>query len=102
MPLSKYLRFVIVSFGDKETEKIFNLTLSRKISPQVQERAYHKLVAIHEAVSLENLRQPPSNRLESLKAKLAGFHSIRINKQWRIIFRWEGQDASAVQIIDYH
>jgi proteic killer suppression protein len=93
---------VIVSFGDKESEEIFNLTFSHKIAPAIQERAYHKLVAIHEAVNLENLRQPPSNRLELLKGKLAGFHSIRINKQWRIIFRWEGQDARDVQITDYH
>ena len=93
---------MIVSFGDKESEKIFNLSFSRKIAPKIQERAYHKLVAIHEALSLENLRQPPSNRLELLKGKLAGFHSIRINKQWRIIFRWGGQDAHDVQITDYH
>jgi proteic killer suppression protein len=93
---------VIVSFADKESEKIFNLTFSRKIAPEIQERAYHKLVAIHEAVSLENLRQPPSNRLELLKGKLSGLHSIRINKQWRIIFRWEGQDAHDVKITDYH
>ena len=93
---------MIVSFADKESEKIFNLTFSRKIAPEIQERAYHKLVAIHEAVSLENLRQPQSNRLELLKGKLAGLHSIRINKQWRIIFRWEGQDAHDVQITDYH
>lgn len=93
---------MIVSFADKESEKIFNLTFSRKIAPEIQERAYHKLVAIHEAVSLENLRQPPSNRLELLKGKLAGLHSIRINKQWRIIFRWEGQDAHDVKITDYH
>jgi len=93
---------VIVSFGDKDTEKIYNLTFSRKIAPEIQERAYHKLVAIHEAVSLENLRQPPSNHLELLKGKLTGFHSIRINKQWRIIFQWEGQDARNVQITDYH
>ena len=93
---------MIVSFGDKESEKIFNLTFSRKIASAIQERAYHKLVAIHEAVNLENLRQPPSNRLELMKGKLAGFHSIRINKQWRIIFRWEGQDARDVQITDYH
>jgi len=93
---------VIVSFGDKQSEKIYNLTLSRKIPPEIQERAYHKLVAIHEAISLENLRQPPSNHLELLKGKLTGFHSIRINKQWRIIFRWEGTDAREVKITDYH
>ncbi len=93
---------MIASFGDKETEKIFNLTFSREITTEIQERAYHKLVAIHEAISLENLRQPPSNHLELLKGKLAGFHSIRINKQWRIVFRWAGQDAHHVQITDYH
>lgn len=93
---------MIVSFGDKETAKIYNLAVSHKIAPAIQERAYHKLVAIHEAVSLENLRHPPSNHLELLKGKLAGFHSIRINKQWRIIFQWEGQDARNVQITDYH
>lgn len=93
---------MIVSFGDKESEKIYNLTFSRKIPPEIQERAYHKVVAIHEAISLENLRQPPSNHLELLKGKLTGFHSIRINKQWRIIFQWEGTDASEVKITDYH
>lgn len=93
---------MIVTFGDKESEKIFSLTFSRKIAPDIRERAYHKLVAIHEAISLENLRQPPSNHLELLKGKLAGFHSIRINNQWRIVFRWDGQDAHDVQITDYH
>lgn len=93
---------MIVNFGSKESEKIFNLTLSKKIDPEIQERAYHKLVAIHEASSLENLRLPPSNHLEPLKGKLIGFHSIRINKQWRIIFRWDGKDALDVQITDYH
>ena len=93
---------MIVNFGDKESEKIFNLTFSRKIDSEIQERAYHKFVAIHEAISLENLRLPPSNHLESLKGKLTGFYSIRINKQWRIIFRWDGKDALDVQIIDYH
>ena len=93
---------MIINFGDKKSEKIFNLTFSRKVDSQIQERAYHKLVAIHEAISLENLRLPPSNQLESLKGKLTEFYSIRINKQWRIIFRWDGKDARDVQIIDYH
>lgn len=93
---------MILSFENKESEKIFNLSFSRKIPRDIQERAYHKLIAIHEAESLENLRQPPSNRLEMLKGNLAGFHSIRINKQWRIVFRWEGKDTRDVQITDYH
>ncbi len=93
---------MIRSFGDKETEKIFNLIASRKIPGEIQERSYHKLVAIHEAESLENLRIPPGNRLEPLRGGLDGLHSIRINHQWRIVFRWEGKDAHDVKITDYH
>jgi len=93
---------VIRSFGDKETERIFNLIASRKVPREIQERSYHKLVAIHEAESLENLRNPPGNRLEPLRGGLDGFHSTRINNQWRIIFRWEGKDAHEVKITDYH
>ena len=93
---------MIRSFGDKETGKIFDLILSRKIPREIQERAYHKLVAIHEAESLENLRNPPGNRLEALRGDLDGLHSIRINNQWRIVFRWEGKDAHDVMITDYH
>lgn len=93
---------MILSFGDKESEKIFNLVFSRKLPREIQERAYHKLVAIHEAESLENLRHPPGNRLEAMRGDLDGFHSIRINQQWRIVFRWEGNSAVEVKIIDYH
>ena len=93
---------MIVSFGDKESEKVFSLEYSRKLPREIQERAYHKLVAIHEAESLENLRHPPGNRLELLRGALDGFHSIRINNQWRVIFRWEGSDAAEVKITDYH
>ncbi len=93
---------MIVSFGDKESEKIFNLTFSRKFPREIQDRAYHKLVAIHAAEALDNLRTPPGNRLESLRGDLAGFQSIRINDQWRIVFRWEGSHASEVKITDYH
>jgi proteic killer suppression protein len=93
---------VNVSFGDKESKKVFNLEYSRKLPREIQERAYHKLVAIHEAESLENLRNPPGNHLELLHGPLDGFHSIRINNQWRVIFRWEGCDAAEVKITDYH
>ena len=93
---------MIVSFGDKESEKVFSLEYSRKLPREIQERAYHKLVAIHEAESLENLRDSPGNRLELLRGALDGFHSIRINNQWRVIFRWEGSDAAEVKITDYH
>ena len=93
---------MIRSFGDKETEKVFNLIISRKIPREIHERSYHKLVAIHEAESLENLRNPPGNRLEPLRGALEGSFSIRINDQWRIVFRWEGKDAHDVKITDYH
>ena len=93
---------MILSFGDHESAKIFNLEYSRKLPHEIQERAYHKLVAIHEAESLENLRNPPGNRLEALRGDLAGFHSIRINNQWRIIFRWQVAGAAEVKITDYH
>ena len=93
---------MVLGFGDKETEKVFNLIFSRKLPREIQERAYHKLVAIHEAESLETLRNPPGNRLESLRGDREGFHSIRINNQWRIVFRWEGSEALEVEITDYH
>lgn len=93
---------MILSFGDRESEKIFNLVFSRKLPRDIQERAYHKLIAIHEAESLENLRQPPGNRLEALSGNLTGFHSIRINSQWRIVFRWHDGNALDVKITDYH
>lgn len=93
---------MITGFGDKESDKIFRLEFSRKLPRDIQERAYHKLVAIHEAESLDNLRNPPGNRLEALRGSLDGFHSIRINNQWRIIFRWEASGASEVKITDYH
>ena len=93
---------MVLSFGDKESEKIFNLEFSLKLPREIQERAYHKLVAIHAADSLDNLRNPPGNRLEALRGDFAGFHSIRINAQWRIIFRWKGNDAAEVKITDYH
>lgn len=93
---------MILTFGDKETGKIFNLEYSRKLPREIQERAYHKLVAIHEAESLDNLRSPPGNHLEALRGDLDGFHSIRINSQWRIVFRWQKSGAAEVKITDYH
>jgi proteic killer suppression protein len=93
---------VIVSFDCKETEKIFHGTYSRKFPADLQSRAMLKLQQIHAASSLQFLRIPPSNRLEPLSGNLKGFHSIRINQQWRIIFRWSEQGASVVKITDYH
>jgi len=69
---------------------------------QIKESALYKLDLINAAQSLEDLKSPPGNRLELLKGNLAGFHSIRINNQWRIVFRWQDSNAQDVQIIDYH
>lgn len=93
---------MILGFGDKETEKIFNLEYSRKLPREIQDRAYHKLVAIHEAGTIDDLRNPPGNRLEPLRGDRTGFHSIRINQQWRVVFRWEGGNARDVSVTDYH
>jgi proteic killer suppression protein len=93
---------VIVSFADKETEKIWNRQFSRKLPTGIQETALNKLRLLNAAVRLENMAVPPGNRLEALKGDRKGQHSIRINQQWRICFRWESGNAYAVEIVDYH
>lgn len=93
---------MIDSFGDKETERIWDGYVSKKFPPAIQQTARRKLVHIHSAVSINDLRVPPGNRLEKLSGWLNGFHSIRINDQWRIIFRWSNGNANEVEIVDYH
>jgi len=93
---------VIENFTCKETVRIFNGEYSRKFPGDIQARALMKLRQLHRAVAIDQLRQPPSNRLESLSGNLKGFWSIRINQQWRVIFRWENGNAADVQITDYH
>lgn len=93
---------MIKSFGDKETEKIWNGHFSQKLPTDIQPKGRRKLRIINNAQDLEDLRIPPGNRLEKLKGDLEAFYSIRINDQWRIIFTWEGSDAFRVKIIDYH
>lgn len=96
---------MIASFGDKATSDLFNGISSRKarkIPNQIVEIALYKLDIINAALQLDDLRSPPGNRLEALSGELKGFHSIRINNQWRIIFRWEANAAHDVQIVDYH
>jgi proteic killer suppression protein len=70
--------------------------------PVVQRAALRKLVMLHAAQQLQDLRVPPGNRLEALAGDRAGQHSIRINDQWRVCFRWDGRDAHDVEIVDYH
>ena len=85
-----------------ETEKIFNMELSTVFPREIQQRAYNKLRMLHNAESLNDLRIPPANRLEKLKGNRKEQHSIRINEQWRICFKWHEGDAYDVEIVDYH
>ncbi len=93
---------MIKTFRDKETEKIFNRLLSRKLSQKIQRLARRKLVILDATIELNALRIPPGNRLEALKGDRKGQHSIRINDQWRICFKWKAGDAYDVEIEDYH
>jgi proteic killer suppression protein len=93
---------VIKSFNDKETEKIFNGVVSKRLPPDLQTRAFNKLTAIHAANVIEDLRIPPSNHLEALKGDRKGQHSIRINDRYRVCFRWNDNNAENVEIVDYH
>lgn len=93
---------MIIDFGNKETEKIWNGVQSRKLPPDIQNVARRKLRMINNAQNINDLRIPPANRLEKLSGNLSEFYSIRINNQWRIIFKWENDTASEVEIIDYH
>lgn len=93
---------MIISFGSKETEKIWDGIRAKKIPIEVQHAGRRKLRMLNNSQDIIDLRVPPSNQLEKLTGKLNSFYSIRINKQWRIIFQWSNGNASEVEIIDYH
>ena len=93
---------MIVDFACEETEKIWGGRSSRRFPPDIQDRALRKLRQLNAAGTLEDLKLPPSNHLELLQGSRKGQMSIRINKQWRLVFEWEAGDAFEVQIIDYH
>lgn len=93
---------MIISFGNPDTEKIWNGIRIKKPSNEIQQIGRRKLRMINNSIDLIDLRIPPSNRLEKLSGKLKEFYSIRINNQWRIIFKWNNGNASEVEIIDYH
>ena len=93
---------MIRSFRDAETKTIWQGIRSRKLPPDIQSVALRKLMMMHRARVLQDLRVPPANRLEPLKGGRAGQWSIRINRQWRICFRWQEGDAYDVEIVDYH
>ncbi|MEN9489368.1 MAG: hypothetical protein RL494_1633 [Bacteroidota bacterium] len=93
---------MIISFGSKDTEKIWNGILVKKPSKDIQEIGRRKLRMLNNSQDINDLRIPPSNRLEKLTGNLKDFYSIRINNQWRIVFVWENGNASNVEIMDYH
>ncbi len=93
---------MIVSFGSKEMERIWQGQASRRLPADIQDRALRKLRQLDASRTVEDLRKPPGNRLEALKALRAGQMSIRINDRWRICFRWVDHDAHDVEIVDYH
>ena len=93
---------MILSFADKETERILAGEISRRLPIEIQSIARRKLRMINNARRLDDLRIPPANRLEALKGDMKGQHSIRVNDQWRICFRWSNAGVTDVRIVDYH
>ena len=93
---------MIKSFRSRETEKIWNGVRSKRLPQDIQQIARRKLRMLNNARSLIDLRVPPANRLEALRGKRSGQHSIRINDQWRICFVWMDGDAENVEMVDYH
>ena len=93
---------MIRSFSDAETERFYTTGRSRRFPPEIRLRAAMRLTQINAATQIEDLKQPPSNRLEALKADRKGQWSIRINDQWRVCFKFTKGDAYDVEIVDYH
>ena len=93
---------MIISFGNKDTEKIWKGTRIKSLSTEIQQTARRKLRMLNNSIDINDLMIPPSNRLEKLKGNFKNYYSIRINNQWRIIFKWNNGNASEVTIIDYH
>jgi proteic killer suppression protein len=96
------LACVIRSFADAETERFYTTGRSRRFPPEIRPRAAMRLTQLNAAIQIEDLRQPPSNRLEALKGDRKGQWSIRINDQWRVCFKFAKGDAYDVAIVDYH
>lgn len=93
---------MIRSFRDRETEKVWDGERSRRLPGEIQDVALRKLAALDAAERLDDLRLPPGNRLEALKDGRKGQHSVRINQQWRVCFRWTDGGCEDVEICDYH
>lgn len=93
---------MIKTFADRDTQRLFEGEVERRFPPGIRKRARLKLVQLHAAANLEFVMLPPSNRLEPLKGDRKGQHSIRINQQWRLCFKWQDGNAFDVEIADYH
>ena len=96
---------MIESFGDRLARDLFfdrNSRATRDFPSELRRVSRRKLLYLHDAVDLSDLRAPPGNRLEALKGDRRGFYSIRVNDPWRIVFRWRNGQASSVQVVDYH
>jgi len=102
IPITLYVMIVILSFADRETERIWAGRRSRRFPSDLQDAALRKLRLLNVSGRLEDLRIPPGNRLEALKGDRKGQHAIRINDQWRICFRWVDGGAEDVEIVDDH
>lgn len=93
---------MIKTFRCKETQKVYKREFSKKLPHDIQRIAYRKLLMIDSAIDIEDLKIPPANRLEKLSGDREGQYSIRVNKQFRICFRWESDSALDVEMVDYH
>mgnify|MGYP003671630875 CR=1 FL=1 len=96
---------MIVSFANKLAEDLFEDKKTKTViafPSEIRRKARRKLLYLHDAAELSDLKVPPGNRLEALKGELIGFHSIRINDQWRLVFKWNEGNAHEVSIVDYH
>jgi proteic killer suppression protein len=93
---------MIESFKCRETEKIFHRQFSKKRPHDIQKIAFRKLRMLNRSSAVQDLRVPPANKLEALSGNRKGQHSIRINNQWRICFKWQNGNAYDVEIVDYH
>ncbi|MEO5570331.1 MAG: type II toxin-antitoxin system RelE/ParE family toxin [Bacteroidia bacterium] len=93
---------MIISFGSDETEKVWNGEQVKKLPYEIQNISRRKLRMLNNAINIADLKIPPANRLEKLSGKLKEYYSIRINDQWRIIFKWDKGNATEAEITDYH
>ena len=93
---------MIVSFRDKETERLWESGRTHGLPPDLQLRAFKKLAILNAVIAIDNLKVPPGNQLEALRGDRAGQHSIRINDQYRLCFVWRDGNAFEVEIVDYH